>query len=503
MTAPLPDYDFGNAPLRLDRAEVFGQLKEQFLRVGFSLQGMEQAFGFKETAVKTNVQFTLARMRLGRGTPQAHMVLLFRFGATLTRPEAEAAFAPLKLEPYAEAGLLKLHTDGSVSSPFAVDIYDGVYALYDRISHPTFNNNVLGVSVAATTVAEFTIRKPVERALDLGTGNGILALLAARHARQVIGTDINARALNVAAVNAQINGLANVEFRQGSWWDPVAREQFDLVTCNPPYVISPESRFMFRDSGLEGDGVTRMLAETIPEHLCEGGTGSMTGNWSCTPAEWDDAPRRWLSGKGVDALILMGGIADPLEYAIRWVTVQEKHSTQADLENTIHEWLKYYHRQHIPAIASGAFILRKQSQFDPELRALAIDPGPSPPCGVALERFFRLQDYLRRLSGIEAILACRFRPAPGHHLEQFHQFNDGFYQTLRCQLRTDGPRFVEQLATDALQFFLSFDGKQTLRETLQKVAQTHQVDLEATLPSGLEMVRGWLERGFLVPVDGE
>ena len=501
MTPPLPDYDFGDTPLRLDRAGMFRQLRELFLRVGFTAEGMEKAFGFKESAVKTNVQLTLARMRLGRGTPQANMVLLFRFGATLTHQEAQTAFAPLGLEPFTEAGLLKLHADGQVSSPFAVDIYDGMYCLYDRIAHPTFNNNVLGISVAATTVAEFTIRQPVERGVDLGTGNGILALLAARHCKQVIGTDINARALNLARINAQINGLENVEFRQGSWWDPVEGEEFDLIVCNPPYVISPESRFMFRDSGLEGDGVTRMLAETIPGHLRDGGTATTTGNWSCTPEAWDEAPRQWLTGKGVDALILMGGIVDPLEYAIRWVTVQEKHGSQAELENTVHAWLNYYHRQRIPAIASGAFVLRKQSRFEPELRALAVDPGPCLPCGPALERFFRLQDQFRSFTGVEDILRRRFRPAAGHHLEQFHQFNDGHYQVLRCQLRADGPRFVEQLATDALQFFLSFDGQRTLRDTLQMVAEAHKVPLDATLASGMEMLRGWLERGFLEPVD--
>src|SRR5262245_51258692 len=100
---PLPDYDYGNTPLALDRAELFRQLKEQFLKVGFTKAGMEKAFGFKEGG-KSGLQLTLARMRLGRGTPQANMVLLFHFGATLTRDEAQAAFAPLPLEPFAGAG---------------------------------------------------------------------------------------------------------------------------------------------------------------------------------------------------------------------------------------------------------------------------------------------------------------------------------------------------------------------------------------------------------------
>ena len=52
--------------------------------------------------------------------------------------------------------------------------------------------------------------------------------------------------------------------RAGSFFEPVAGERFGLVTCNPPYVISPESAFLFRDSGREGDAVRETSSARCP-----------------------------------------------------------------------------------------------------------------------------------------------------------------------------------------------------------------------------------------------
>ena len=61
--------------------------------------------------------------------------------------------------------------------------------------------------------------------------------------------------MNIAAFNAAINGITNVEWRLGSLFEPVAGERFDLIFSNPPYVISPDSQFIFRDGGRQGDAL--------------------------------------------------------------------------------------------------------------------------------------------------------------------------------------------------------------------------------------------------------
>lgn len=85
-------------------------------------------------------------------------------------------------------------------------------------------------------------RLPDDRPLriaDLGTGSGAIALALAseRPRAQVVATDVSDEALHVAQANAEVNRVANVAFRRGSWLAPLAAERFDLIASNPP--ISP------------------------------------------------------------------------------------------------------------------------------------------------------------------------------------------------------------------------------------------------------------------------
>lgn len=74
-------------------------------------------------------------------------------------------------------------------------------------------NHVLGVGGASLTLSGLMITSPVESVLDLGTGCGIQALHASRHAKRVVATDISQRALDIAALNAALNGIDSIEFR--------------------------------------------------------------------------------------------------------------------------------------------------------------------------------------------------------------------------------------------------------------------------------------------------
>lgn len=66
--------------------------------------------------------------------------------------------------------------------------------------------------------------------LDIGTGNGRLALDVARYAKHVIGVDVSDGAIEVARRRADARGVRNVEFRVGSAVDLDAiRERFDIA----------------------------------------------------------------------------------------------------------------------------------------------------------------------------------------------------------------------------------------------------------------------------------
>lgn len=72
-------------------------------------------------------------------------------------------------------------------------------------------------------------------ALDIGTGTGIIALLMARKARFVLGTDVNPKAVELARENAGINDIKNVEFRISNLFENV-EGKFDIITFNAPYL---------------------------------------------------------------------------------------------------------------------------------------------------------------------------------------------------------------------------------------------------------------------------
>jgi HemK-related putative methylase len=106
--------------------------------------------------------------------------------------------------------------------------------------------------------------------LDLGTGSGVCALAAARHARRVVAVDINPAAIRCAAVNTLLNKLdTRIELRHGDLFAPVAGEQFDLVLFNPPFLLGPPKDA--RDAAWRSNDLPQRFAAELADHLKPGG----------------------------------------------------------------------------------------------------------------------------------------------------------------------------------------------------------------------------------------
>jgi release factor glutamine methyltransferase len=124
---------------------------------------------------------------------------------------------------------------------------------------------------------------PEGRVVDLGTGSGAIALALA-HERprwQVTATDMSPEALAVARANAAQLGLTAIDFRQGSWFAPLAGARFDLIVSNPPYVAADDPALedpalaheprLALTPGADALRCLREIARDAPQHLEPGG----------------------------------------------------------------------------------------------------------------------------------------------------------------------------------------------------------------------------------------
>jgi release factor glutamine methyltransferase len=120
--------------------------------------------------------------------------------------------------------------------------------------------------------------RPGDRVLEIGTGIGLAAVLAARAGAQVIATDLVEAAVRCARENAVLNGVADrLEVRAGDAFDPVRGLSFDLICTSPPQMPTPPERergdaAAAADNG--GPDGWRLLDRVIagaPAHLRPGG----------------------------------------------------------------------------------------------------------------------------------------------------------------------------------------------------------------------------------------
>lgn len=219
---------------------------------------------------------------------------------------------------------------------------------------------VASYTPTASWLAALTPRRRVGRALDIGTGSGAQALIATRHADHVIATDVNERALHFTAISAALNGIENLEVRLGSLFDPVEGETFDLITCNAPYVVSPEDRWQYRDAvGFEADQLSHTLVREVPKYLAPGGYASMLVSWLAEdPEDPDVRVDEWLQSNGCDAWVIELSGADPLDHAAGW---NEHLSTDADAYGAaIDRWTSYFDELGVGWISEGAVLLHKR-----------------------------------------------------------------------------------------------------------------------------------------------
>lgn len=120
--------------------------------------------------------------------------------------------------------------------------------------------------------------RPGERVLELGTGVGLAAVLAARAGCRVVATDVVPEAVACTRENALLNGVADsVEVRLGDCYEPVRGLTFEVVCTNPPQMPTPPGLLRqdpvaaADNGGVDGWEILDRVIQGAPAHLVPGG----------------------------------------------------------------------------------------------------------------------------------------------------------------------------------------------------------------------------------------
>ena len=285
-------------------------------------------------------------------------------------------------------------------------------------------DHVMPVGGATRTLAALAAYGADERVLDVGTGCGYHAILAALRGARVTATDVSARALGYARFNAALAG-AEIDFRRGSLLEPVrgprsdpadaldsldslsaARERYDVVVSNPPFVITPEAARAdgvrtYRDGGREGDSLLAELVGELGDVLAPGGRAWMLGNWeikvsdaapdrllgsvsdllcdavpdqslgsasdlSCDAApdrplgavpDWARGPAAWIPDD-LDAWVIQREVLAPPDYAEMWLRDGGQMPRDRGYEKAYAAWLEDFARRGVVGVGMGYISVR-------------------------------------------------------------------------------------------------------------------------------------------------
>ena len=248
------------------------RLRETLLGAGYTESRLREVLGRDVLGTPTAEEIAAAAPALRPHPKLRVFVTLFLHGLPDDARAVARALAPMEMETLVKAGLLV--PDGAMVrpairlAPFGRD--RTVLVPCDTRERLFEADGVMGTSSTSVAVALATVGRKGARMLDLCAGSGFQSLLAAEWAGEIVAAEVNPRAVMLGQFAAQLHG-AKIGFRQGSGIEPLAGEKFDVIACNPPFVLSPSSTLQYRDGMQGGERVGRKLLREAPALLSDDG----------------------------------------------------------------------------------------------------------------------------------------------------------------------------------------------------------------------------------------
>jgi len=459
------------------------RVRDLFEQAGYTVDGVRNLLGPVAGAALARDEIVPALRVASGGTPLE--ILLRLFWLQVPVPAEALDFADL-----VALGLAEHHGD-EVRARAHVEPVESQrtpcgYVVSDLKARPggvrLRPDHVVGQGGASANLAQLVVHRPVDNLLDLGTGSGVQAVHLAGRAARITATDLNPRALELAALSFALSGI-EAELLTGDLFEPVGDRTFDLIVSNPPFVISPDRRFGYRESGLPGDELCRRLVRKAPFHLAEDGWCQLLANWLHVDGEdWHERVAGWI--EGVDGWVVQRDVQDPAEYAELWLRDSCEAGTP-EYRARYDAWLAYFERQKVTGIGFGWISLHRSGGEDVRVEELrhAVDQ----PVGAYVDNLLRGRP--------DVTPATTLRTAEGVVQEQIGR--PGAEDPERIVLRqAHGLRRAAQVGTVEAALAGACDGDLPLGPLLAAIAELTGADPGAVRDQALAVLPDLVADGF-------
>jgi len=457
-------------------------LRSVLAAAGFDTSGVVARLGRHPQELAPTDLHYLDRFALG-SEPIDQLIRLFLLRGRLGEDRCRSLFGSECFELVQELGLV--HTrEGSVSS--AVDLYPvgDLLIATDHRYHVRSEDEldeepVMYLGRDSIGLAMVAPRQPSASHLDLCTGSGVQALVAAGYARDVVGVDVNPRAIRFARFNASLNGIDNARFVLGDLYEPLAGRRFSSITANPPFVPSPTGDVTFRDGGADGEAVLRRIVVGALDHLEPDGRLSIVTD--LVDVEGYSAKlQRWWGEGGYVAQLLTTADRDEALFSVPHAHAPFGQSYEQYCDE-LEAWVESYRKNGLRAVNFGFLVTQAVAGRSGNVTFEKVVHSPLAPLWERVEELLGFQHS--QLCG--KLGSVTLRAAEG--------------LSVREQRRLDGAGVSRSVLVDGDPWFTEYPTDEAMLELLERATDSELSWAEVEAGGLADLTLALVEKGLLRP----
>ena len=273
---------------------------------------------------------------------------------------------------------------------------------------------------------------PCDTFLDLCSGSGVAALIAARGgARHVWAFDVTARSTHFAEFNRRLNLLPNISPACGDLYEPAGELTFDRIAAHPPYLPEFQPSLVCDAGGPDGEQVVKRIVVGVPRHLRPGGRfySPLLGTDREKPFEL--RVREWLgeAESQFDVMFIGERAFSPRQYIAEAI-----YGGRTSAAN-VTPWLEILDRLGVRSLVFGFLMLQRRDSARPVFTVRRKTGPRSRP----REMHWLLAWETFAAANADAVLALRPRASRSTRLRVEHRLTQGAWAPHSYRLATDYP----------------------------------------------------------------